>query len=445
MEVVVIGAGIVGLASAYELASAGVRVTVLDGGSVGAGASHGNAAKIAVAESGPVPAPGVLLQGIRWMMRRDSPLAVAPSLAPDHVRFMLAMARHCNVSDFDAGLRLHLRMAADANDLLDEYQRAGVDFEMHKRGVLLAFETQERFDEHCATLGVYEDFGIFPERLSGDEVQRVEPALTDRLRFGLSFVTDRQVEPDTLSQGLAAKLKEMGATIRENTGVARLVTETDQVRRVVSRSGEDFVADAVVLAAGVGNADLAHQLRVRLPIRSGKGYSVDYSPAPVQLRTSLTLEDARVAVTPLDGYLRLAGTMEFGRPDDRVDPLRVEAIRRAARESFRGWDEAAPAAERAPWAGHRPMTPDGLPVVGPIGAVPNAYVAGGHGMLGLTLAPATGKMIAAMVAGDPDTLDQDTVHAVTPDRFSRRRGRRAGLDALKGRRPRTVVSSPDSA
>lgn len=418
VEVVVVGGGVVGLASAYELASAGADVTVLDTGKLGAGASHGNAAKIAVAESGPVPAPGVLLQGIRWMMRRDSPLAVAPSLAPDHVRFMLAMARRCNLADFEAGLRLHLRLAADANDLLDDYRRLGVDFEMHARGVLLAFETQQRFDAHCASLGIYEEFGMVPDRLTGEEVQQAEPVLSDRIRFGLRFCEDRQVEPDSLNRALAGRLREMGATVKEGVGVDRLVRQGDRVTRVVTGAGEELAADAVVLAAGVANAPLAAQLGARLPIRSGKGYSIDYSPAPVQLRTSLTLEDARVAVTPLDGFVRLAGTMEFGRPDDRVDPVRVEAIRRAAREGLRGWSEAEQG-ERAPWAGQRPMTPDGLPVIGSLDPVGNAYVAGGHGMLGLTLAPATGRMIAVMVGGDPGTLDQDTVRQVSPDRFGR--------------------------
>lgn len=424
MEVVVIGAGVVGLASAYELATAGAQVTVLDAGAAGAGASHGNAAKIAIAESAPVAAPGVLLQGIRWMLRRDSPLAVAPRLAPDHVRFMLAMARHCNAADFQAGLRLLLGMAADANDLLDDYQRRGVGFEMHERGVLLAFETQQRFEEHSASLGIYEEFGMVPERLHGpDEVQQAEPALTDHIRYGLRFVKDRQVEPDTLTRSLVVALRDQGAVVREGVGVASFVTRGDRVRRVVAASGQEFPADAVVLAAGVANAALAAALGVRLPICSGKGYSIDYTPSPVQLRTSLTLEDARVAVTPLNGYTRLAGTMEFGRPDDRVDPLRVEAIRRAARASFRGWSEAAPPTEGAPWAGHRPMTPDGLPVVGAFSSVPNAYVAGGHGMLGLTLAPATGRMIAALVAGDPSRLDGETLRAVSPDRFTRRGGR----------------------
>lgn len=357
MQVVVVGAGVIGLACAYELACAGAQVTVLEAGSVGAGVSHGNAAKIALAESAPVPAPGVLLQGIRWMMRRDSPLAVAPSLAPDHVRFLLAMARHCNLADFQAGLRVHLAMSQDANDLLDDYQRAGVEFEMHRRGVLLAFESQQRFDEHCATLPVYDESGMVPRRLHGDEVQEAEPALSDRIRFGLSFPTDRQVEPDSLNQGLAARLRALGGTVREQEGVARLVQEAGRVTRVLTRTGEEIAADAVVLAAGVATSELAAQLGTRLPIRSGKGYSIDYSPPPVRLRTSLTLEDARVAVTPLDGFVRLAGTMEFGRPNDLVNPLRVEAIRRAARENLRGWTEAAPSAERTPWAGQRPMTP----------------------------------------------------------------------------------------
>lgn len=424
MKVVVVGAGVVGLASAYELASTGADVTLLEAGTVGGGASHGNAAKIAVAEVGPVPAPGVLLQGIRWMMRRDSPLAVAPSLSPGHVRFMLEMARSCNATAFDAGLRLHLRMAGDANDLFDDYHRAGIDFEMHQRGVLLAFETRRRFEEHSRCLGVYEECGIVPDRLEGDEVHEFEPVLHDRIQFGLHFRQDRQVEPDALNQALAAKVRSLGGCVREGVTVGRFVQQGGRARTVVTSAGEELAADAVVLAAGVFNAPLAAGLGTSLPIRPGKGYSIDYSPAPVQLRTSLTLEDARVAVTTLNGFVRLAGTMEFGRPGVQVSPVRVEAIRRAARENLRGWAESEAQAERAPWAGQRPMTPDGLPIIGHLLSVENVYVAGGHGMLGLTLAPATGRMIAAMVTGGPSTLDPDTVRAVSPTRFARRSWRR---------------------
>jgi D-amino-acid dehydrogenase len=163
---------------------------------------------------------------------------------------------------------------------------------------------------------------------------------------------------------------------------------------VLTDKGE-ITGTTLLLAAGAWTARMTRQLGIPLPIRPGKGYSVDYSPAPVKLRTSLTLEDARVAVTPLNGFLRLAGTMEFGDLEETINPRRVAAIKKAAAQALTGWDN--PPGERPPWAGLRPMTPDGLPIIGQLHPLPNVYVASGHGMLGLTLAPATAEIITEAI------------------------------------------------
>ncbi len=415
MKTVVVGGGVVGLTTAYELASAGCEVIVLEAAKCGAAASHGNAAKIAIAESNPVPAPGVLLQGIKWMLKPDSPLSIRPSLAPGYLRFLLRMALHCNARDFETGLDLHLRLGADANELFDDYQRSGMDFEMHSRGVLLAFETGERFDEHCESLAVFESAGHIAEHLHGDAVQAAEPALSDRLKHGLFFPGDRQVEPDSLNGALLAKLDELGATVREGVSVNRFVRSGDTVTAVVTDDAEVLPTEAVVVAAGVPTGELLAQLGQKLPIYSGKGYSVDYSPPPVELRTSLTLEDARVAATPLNGMLRLAGTMEFGSRDDRVNEVRVEGIRRAAREAFHSWGE--PEGEREAWAGSRPMTPDGLPVIGGLDIACNVYVNSGHSMLGLTLAPGSARLLTDIMLDREPSLGPELLARVSPNRF----------------------------
>jgi D-amino-acid dehydrogenase len=424
MRVVVVGGGVVGLASAYRLANAGCDVVVLEARSAGSAATHGNAAKIALAESGPVPAPGVILQGLRWMLKPDSPLYVKPSVAPSFVKFMLTMARHCTERDFRFGLQTHLRLAAHANDLLDEYTRDGIDFEMHRAGALLAFETRERYEEHCASLPVFEGFGLYPEHLDRDGLQATEPVLSPRIEHGLFFADDRQVEPDSLTRGLVKRCEELGVQIRENTRIRHFQRRGATVTGVVTETDELIVGDALLLAAGVWSGPLSKSLGTPMPIRPGKGYSIDYRPAPVQLRTSLTLEDARVAVTPLDGMIRLAGTMEFGGLDEAVNSTRVAAIRRAAQANLIGWDE--PSGEAAPWAGLRPMTPDGLPIIGKFGNLNNAYIASGHGMLGLTLAAGTAEVITDLITTHSDPLPPEVSAAVSPNRFLGGRAKRRG-------------------
>lgn len=415
MKVVVVGGGVVGLASAYELASAGCEVILLDAGKCGAGASHGNAAKVALAESTPVPGPGVLLQGIKWMLKPDSPLSIKPSLAPGYLKFLLRMALHCNARDFEAGLDVHLRLGEDANELFDDYQRQGIDFEMHARGVLLGFETTERFAEHSRSLDAFASAGHIAKELHGDDLLEAEPSLSERIRHGLFFPTDRQIEPDSLTRGLLGKLDELGAKVREGVAVRSFVRTGNTVTAVVTDDAEVIPTDALVVAAGVPTGALLARLGSRLPIYSGKGYSIDYVPAPITLRTSLTLEDSRVAVTALNGMLRLAGTMEFGSTDDGVNEVRVDAIRRAARQSFRDWGE--PTGEQTPWAGSRPMTPDGLPVIGKLDATTNAYVNSGHSMLGLTLAPASAKVLTDIMLERKTSLNADLLARISPHRF----------------------------
>jgi D-amino-acid dehydrogenase len=226
------------------------------------------------------------------------------------------------------------------------------------------------------------------------------------------------VEPDSLMRGLVKRCQSLGVRIVENTRAERFLRTGDVVTVITTADGGEYDGDVFVLAAGVWSGPLSAKLGVPMPIRPGKGYSVDYSPAPVTLRTTLTLEDARVAVTPLNGMVRLAGTMEFGGFDESVNSVRVDAIRRAAVAAFTDW--GSPDGEATPWAGLRPMTPDGLPIIGRLGPLRNVFIASGHGMLGLTLAPATAEIVTDMVVHQRMPL---TAAAVSPGRFLGRRAR----------------------
>jgi D-amino-acid dehydrogenase len=418
VRIVVVGAGIVGLACGYELLQDGHDVVVVDTATAGQAASHGNAAKIAIAEAGPVPAPGMVLQGLKWMLRSDSPLYVRPSLSPRFLRFMIAMARNCTEQQFRAGLALNLRHAAKANDLFDEWQNAGMHFEMHQRGVLLAYENTDHFEDRLRYQDVFSAYGAEPDILDATGVHDVEPALSDRIQHGLFYPEDRQIEPDSLTAALVAHITKLGGSVHETTSVVGFDRGLRGVEGVRTNSGDRLACDGVVLAAGVWTGPLSAKLGVPVPIRPGKGYSVDYRPAPFNLRTSLTFEDARVAVTPLNGVIRVAGTMEFSGYDNSINPTRIAAIKRAAAEGFGNWDPEAP--HDPAWTGMRPMTPDGLPAIGPLVDGANVWVASGHGMLGLTLAPTTARTIRQLVRGET-TSDPET----SPARFHRRARRTA--------------------
>lgn len=419
MRVAVVGAGIIGLASAYHLLKDGHEVVLVEAATPGVGASHGNAGWIVPADCGPVAAPGVVFKSLKWMLRTDSPLYVKPSLRPDFVRFMLAMARRSNAEDFRTALQANLGLAEGTMDLLDDYAADGISFEMHSEGLLCAFTDAQALAHHQADNDILARQGIAPQLLTGEQVAEKEPALRPSLAGGLFFPDERHLRPDQLVAGLARRCTELGATILTGTAVTAVRRDASgSVTALLTGTGP-VVADQYLLAAGAHTGPLSALFGAPMPVRPGKGYSVDYSPAPAKLNAAVNLSDAKVAVTPLDGRLRLAGTMEFAGLDTVVNQVRVAAIRRAPSSYFVEWD-ADLEPEIGPWAGIRPMTPDGLPVLGRLPGVSNGWVAAGHGMLGVTLGPGTGRAMAAAIGtGTAPAL----LAPFDPRRFRNARGR----------------------
>lgn len=412
MHIVVIGGGIIGLTTAYHLAREGERVTLVDARSTGLGATAVNAGWIVPAEAAPVPGPGVVLTSLKWMLKPDSPLYIRPSAHPQFIRFMLGMWRRSNARDQRAGFAAHLRLAENSIEMFDEYRADGMDFEMHRDGLLMAFAKRENLDHHLHHLDLVKKFGLEPTVLEGDDVRVHEPLLSDAVQGGLFFPRERHVDPSALATALHARLMELGVEIVENSPVDAVEVSGQAVTGV--RSGERrFTGDSYVLAAGAWTAPVAKHFGVRLPVRPGKGHSIDVSPFP--LRSATNLADAKVAVTPLSRNLRLAGTMEFGRLDEEVNQIRVDAILRAPARYFRGWQP--PSGPITPRAGMRPMTPDGVPIIGRLGALTNAFVSTGHGMLGVTLAPGTAAAVTDLVLRG---IESDRLAPFSPRRFATR-------------------------
>jgi D-amino-acid dehydrogenase len=410
MRVVVIGGGVIGLASAYQLVRDGAEVTLIDARETGRGASEVNAGWVCPAESGPVPAPGMISQALRWMLRRDSPLYVRPSLDPSFLRFMLAMARHCNRSDYRAGMQALMHLSQGTMEQLDAYREDGLVFEMHADGLLLTFLSEAKLEGHLVDIDLAESAGLEPEVLRGSAVREREPALADEVRGGVYYPHERHLDPVALGRALRDRCAALGVALLEGTPLEEVEREGSLVRAI--RCGhERLEADAFLLAAGAWSGPLAKAFGENLPVRPGKGYSLDLPS--LELRQPTYLTEAKVAVTPLDGRLRLAGTMEFGPLDERVDPARTAAIGRAPSSFLREWQVPI---EPELGAGLRPMSPDGLPLVGRLGGLENAFVSTAHAMLGLTLAPSSAAAISGLIVRGEQSA---ALAPFAPDRFGR--------------------------
>lgn len=336
------------------------------------------------------------------------PFYVRPRLDPGFIRWLLEFRGNSNRRRYEQGLEAIAELNRRTFAAFDGLHAAGVPFEEHRTGILMAFHRARDSAHEAAELRWLERFG-YGGPVTG-RPQDLEPALGDEIGGAYLLPQERHVDPASLAAGLVATLRERGATVleqarvvaieparRAGSGVAEVRTST------VDGESEARSADAVVVAAGAWTPRLLRGIRARVPIIPGKGYCLDFSPAPIALRQPLYLADDRVAASPYDGSLRLSGTMELTGLDTGVSRRRVGAIARAGARYLRGWPPGARPASVG--AGMRPMTPDGLPLLGRVPNAPGIWVASGHSMLGVTLGPASGEALALAIGGtDPDVL-----------------------------------------
>ncbi len=391
-SVLVIGGGVVGLACAFSLRNRGFEVTVVDAAAMGEGASSGNGGWICPSLSGPVPAPGVISQAARWLLRSDSPLLVRPGWNPQFWGWLLSFARHCNRKDFQSGLWAVSQLGASSMLLFDALEASGVEFERHHQGVLLLFKTLEAARAEMDALIFMASLGCPAARwIDQEELGAIEASITGRSHIGILAPEDEHVRPETLMQGLASWLSASGVRLRPGVAISRLRTSRARATDAISTGGEEITADAFVVAAGVPTRALSRGLGTDLPLVGGKGYSMTFPGSEPTLSHALYLSEARVALSPYRDGVRVLGTMELGTASASIDQRRIEAMVRACARDLPGLQLTG---SGVPWAGLRPMVPDGLPVIGASPGVGNVVIATGHAMLGVTLAPATGELVA---------------------------------------------------
>jgi D-amino-acid dehydrogenase len=409
--IVVIGGGVIGVCAAYELARRGLPVTLVERGDVAAGSSYGNAGLVVPSHSVPLAAPGVLRQGLRWMLDADSPFYVRPRPRRDLVRWLLRFRRSCT----EAHVRRALPVLRDLSRAsLDRYRELaalpGLDFGFRQDGVLAVFRTPAGLAHGRHEAALLESAGIAAKVLDGAEARSLEPALREGLAGGVHFPDDAHLTPDRFVRGLARIAGALGARVLTGTEVLGLAVRGRAIAQVQTTRG-DLDADQVVLAAGSWSPALARAAGLDLPLEPAKGYSVTVDRPPDGPHMPVLLGEARVAVTPMGDALRFAGTLELAGLDLGVSARRVAAIRRAVPEYLA---RGAGTRLREIWRGLRPCSPDGLPYVGRTRRSENLVVATGHAMVGISLGPITGALVAQVVARETPALD---LAPLSPDRF----------------------------
>lgn len=412
---IIIGGGVIGLLSAYELRRRGRDVIVIDKGNFGQGASSGNAGWVTPSLSAPVPAPGLVAQSFKWMLRPDSPLYVRPSIVPGMLGWLLEFWRHCNVEKYEQGRDALAQLNRLSLRDFDALAEQGLEFEMHSAGLMYVCRTHAGMQSMLDDLAHWESFGASePLQFSADEARERVPALRPDIIGALLVESERHVRPEKLLASAEQWLRENGAELRSHTEVVDLIIQDGQITGVRTKGGVDGVIDGdeVLLATGAEAASLASRAGFDLPMQAGKGYSLTIRNPGLQLPHSMYLVEGRVALAPYEGALRVAGTMELSGINTHLYEQRIAGIRRSTDLYLTDWEDGD---ETDVWVGMRPMLPDGLPAIGRSPTVPNFYVASGHAMLGVTLGPTTAALIADLMTRDEAEVD---LSPFDPGRFS---------------------------
>ena len=442
-EILPIGGGVIGVCSAYYLAAAGKQATLIEKDEICAGCSYGNAGLIVPSHSIPLAAPGVLAKALKWMLNGESPLYIRPRFDFELFPWLAQFGAACNESRVRKALPLLRNLRLASLRLFQQLSAIrGLKFGYQQKGLLAGYEDSEfrllgnkkgklskdageggefsieskamllsrgGYEEGLKEADLLREFSIESKALNPAEVR--QPTSLSAIAGGVYFPQDAQLLPAEFVRGLAQAAKEMGVKICTSTEVLEFGTSSRQVSTVKTTRG-DFWPDHVVLAAGAWSPILTRDLQIKLPIQAAKGYSVTVKRLATCPRIPLMLSEAKVASTPMGDTLRVAGTLEMAGLDLSVNRRRLGAITRAVSDYITGTDSLELIEV---WCGLRPCTPDGLPIIGRPDAFQNLIVATGHGMLGMSLGPITGKLVSQLVS---DEIPQVDLTALRVDRFS---------------------------
>lgn len=414
-HVLVIGGGVIGLCTALYCARRGWRVTLAErNGRQRDGCSFQNAGIVVPSHFVPLAAPGMVALGLKWMWNSASPFYIKPRASWDLLDWLLKFWRAANAAHVRRAAPVLRDLSLASRGCYEELAASENDFGFVKSGTLMLCKTLHALDEEARTADQARALGIPAQVLDARETAALDPDVRMDVAGSVHYPGDCHLEPDRLMAGLQRRLAQAGAQFAWNTDVTGWrVEDNRRIRAAISTSGTEIEADEFVLCAGSWSPKLTRSLGLKLIMQAGKGYSLTL-PRPCQSpRLCAILTEARVAVTPLAGRLRFAGTMEIAGLNQDVNSVRVRGIINAV---SRYYPNLGPADFDGiePWRGLRPCSPDGLPYLGRTDRYANLVVATGHAMMGVTLGPITGRLVADILSGEHPGID---LAPLSPDRY----------------------------
>lgn len=402
-KVIIVGCGVIGTACAHYLSRSGWTVEMIDQGAFGKGCSHANCGLICPSHILPLATPGAIGMALKALFQRDSPFTIKLSFDPAMWRWFLHFARRCNAHDMlEAGRAIHALLQSSRSLYQELFTKEPLDAEWQTRGLLFVFRSPAAMEHYAETDRLLREyFGVSANSYPGAALLELEPALKPGLAGGWHYAQEAHLRPDKLMSSWRRLLESAGVIIREHCEFEGF-DHQGRLARAVRTSAGTLPAEAFVIATGAWTPLLRRHLGCAVPIQPGKGYSITM-PRPAKCPAlPLIFEEHRVAVTPMQSGYRLGSTMEFAGYDTTLNRRRLGLLRAGASHYLQE-PYTEPVLEE--WYGWRPMTYDGKPIIARSPALDNVFVAAGHNMLGLSMAPATGKLIAELLGGVPPHLD----------------------------------------
>lgn len=414
MEAVIIGGGIIGLCSAYYLQKSGWQVTILEKGDLKNNCSFGNAGMIVPSHFVPLASPGIVAKGIKWMFNSKSPFYIKPALNWQMVKWGIKFLQHANKKNVDNSARSLLDLSLLSSNLYKELEsEPGFDFALEQKGIIMYYKTTGAGDEEKHLAEKARALGLDAEELTAQEAQSLEPGVQMDIAGAVRYHCDAHLYPDELMNQLVKSITINGGIIKRNCAVTKMDIENGSIQRVYA-GNETYSANTFVITGGCWLTELGKMAGINIPLMPGKGYSVTQNNPIKKLNIPAILCEAKVAVTPMHGRMRYGGTMEIAGINDVININRVKGIIESVPKYFPGLQVALPETKDI-WYGFRPCSPDGLPYLGRCKKIKNAIIAGGHSMMGISLGPATGKLVAQLANAAPLSVN---IGAFNPERFA---------------------------
>jgi len=413
-EVLIVGGGVIGLCCGWYLSKSGRKVTILDRDpSRKSACSDENAGMVVPSHFIPLAAPGVISQGLKWMLNSKSPFYMRPRLDPALWSWCWKFFRHANARHVENSKPVLSTLSLESRRLFLELADE-LNFDLAKRGLMMLCRTEAGLEDEAKVAAQAAAVGVEAEVCDAARVRELDPDIAMDVVGGVWFSQDCHLDPLEFMEELRRGIRECDGIFLDDEA-KNYSRNGDKVIHIETAKGERLMADQFVLAGGTWTPEMTRQLGLRLPMQGGKGYSLTLTKPPELPRLCSLLKEARVAVTPMSGKLRVGGTMEICGTDLSVSHKRVQGIIESFCRFFPAFKESD-FEDIEPWSGLRPCTPDGLPCIGPVPGLQNTTVATGHAMLGLSLGPVTGKLVTGLITHGKSELDVE-LPKLAPNRF----------------------------